>query len=300
LNQTLPSLSISSSLQKGLDTIVEFLPRLLAFLLILLIGYIVARIVKAVVRKGLEKMGVDRHLHNSDARKIVDRVSPDASPSNGIARAVFWLVFVFFLFSAIGALKVPALTTFMNSVLAYLPNIIAAIIIFVVAAAIAGAAGAAAAKLMGDTPTGKIIGTAVPALVMVIAAFMILEQLMIAPEIVRIAFAATVGALALGLALAFGLGGRPVAQKMLEDAYQKGREQKEQVRRDAELAQERGKHQAQGATSSTSSASSTSGDSYGTDSTDRARTSTYASGDGSTENLDLRNDSAATGSYRAE
>jgi hypothetical protein len=59
---------------------------------------------------------------------------------------------------------------------------------------------------------------------MVIAIFMILEQLNIAEQIVEVAFAATVCALALGLALAFGLGGRPVVQQLLEDAYRRGRE----------------------------------------------------------------------------
>ncbi|MEO7982214.1 MAG: mechanosensitive ion channel [Sporichthyaceae bacterium] len=239
-----PPMSVSDSLQKGLDSIVEFLPRLLGALIILLVGYLIARIVRTVVAKALQKAGVDKHLEGSDAGRYVDRVLPGASPSNGIARVVFWLIFVFFLFSAIGALKIPALTSFMNQVLAYLPNVIAAIVIFVIAAAIAGAVGAAAAKLMGDTPTGKIVGTVVPALVMVIAAFMILEQLQIAPEIVRIAFGATVGALALGLALAFGLGGRSVAQQMLETAYRKGQENKQQVKDDMSLARDRGADQA--------------------------------------------------------
>lgn len=84
---------------------------------------------------------------------------PDASPSKGIGQVVFYLVFAFFLVSAIGALRIPALTTFMNQVLTYLPNVIAAIIIFVVAAAIAGAAGAALVKVMGVTPTAKIAAT---------------------------------------------------------------------------------------------------------------------------------------------
>lgn len=53
-------------------------------------------------------------------------MSPDASPANGISRVVFVLVFVFFVFSAIGQLGIPALTGFMNQVLAYLPNVIAA------------------------------------------------------------------------------------------------------------------------------------------------------------------------------
>ena len=69
--------------------------------------------------------------------------------------------------------------------------VIAAIIIFVVAAAIAGVAAAGIARVMGDTPTGKIAATVLPAIVMVIARFMILEQLNIAPQIVEIAFAAT-------------------------------------------------------------------------------------------------------------
>lgn len=238
-------ISIGDSAQTGLDAFFGFVPQLIAFLIILIIGFFVAKIVKTIVRKGLEKLGVDSKLNESDARRYVDRVMPDASPANGISRVVFYLVFVFFLFSAIGALQIPALTDFMNQVLAYLPNVIAAIAIFVIAAVVAGAAGGGAAKLMGDTPTGKIIGTVVPALVMVIAVFMILSQLKIAPDIVQIAFAATMGAMALGLALAFGLGGRPVAERMLEDAYRKGQEQKDQVKADARLARERGQGQAQ-------------------------------------------------------
>ena len=232
-------MDIGDSFQNATDSFFAFLPNLLGFLIILLVGFIVAKVVAAVVRKVLEKVGLDRRLHESDARGYVDRVMPQASPSNGIARAVFWLIFIFFIFSAIGALQVPALTGFMEAVLAYLPNIIVAILIFVVAALIAGAVGAGVAKVLGDTPTGKVVATVVPAIVMVIAMFMILEQLQIAPEIVRIAFAATMGALALGLALAFGLGGRSVAERMLEDAYRKGQDAKQQVKSDVTTGRDR-------------------------------------------------------------
>lgn len=239
MHRTILAADVGASFQKTLNSFFAFLPKLLAFIVILVIGYIVAKIVKTLVSKGLEKLGVDRRLHESEASKYVDAVSPGASPSNAIATVVFWLVFVFFLFSAIGALGIPALTSFMNSVLGYLPNVIAAILIFVVAALIAGAVAAAIGRVMGDTPTGKIAATVLPALVMVIALFMILEQLEIAPEIVRIAFGATMFALALGLALAFGLGGRPIAQKMLEDAYQAGQQHKEQMKQDLETGRRR-------------------------------------------------------------
>jgi hypothetical protein len=226
-------MKIKSSLQDALDSLIGFLPNLLGCLILLLIGFVVAKIAAAVVRKVLQKLDVDQHLHGSDAHRYVERVIPGASPSNGIARVVFWLVFVFFLTSAIGALKIPAVTMFMNQVLAYLPNVIVAIVIFVAAALIAGAVAAGVAKVMGDTPTGKIVATIVPALVMVIAMFMILNQLQIAEEIVSIAFAATMGALALGLALAFGLGGRDVARQLLEEAYSKRGQVKQQVKQDA-------------------------------------------------------------------
>jgi hypothetical protein len=230
---------ITTSLKNALDSIIGFLPNLLGFLLLLLVGFVIAKIAAGVVTKLLQKAGLDRHLHDSDANKYVEKLLPGASPSKGIGRVVFWLIFVFFLTSAIGALKIPAVTTFMNQVLAYLPNVIVAIVIFVLAALIAGAVAGAVVKVMGDTPTGKIVATVVPALVMVIAMFMILNQLRIAEAIVTIAFAATMGALALGLALAFGLGGRDVARRLLEDAYSKGQEHKGQVKNDVATGADR-------------------------------------------------------------
>ncbi|MEJ7743586.1 MAG: hypothetical protein WKF73_14210 [Nocardioidaceae bacterium] len=242
--QNLAKVSLGDSFQKGLDTFFAFLPNLLAFLVILIIGYIVAKIVKTIVAKGLQKLGLDEQLQKSQASGYVEKVIPGASPSNGIATVVFYIVFAFFLFSAIGALKIPALTTFMNDVLAYLPNIIVAILIFVAAAAIAGAAATAVVKFMGDTPTGKVAATVIPAIVMVIAMFMILQQLKIAEQIVQIAFAATMGALALGLALAFGLGGRPIAQQMLQGAYESGLRNKEQVKQDMATGRDRAQSEA--------------------------------------------------------
>jgi hypothetical protein len=112
-------------------------------------------------------------------------------------------------------------------------------VIFVVAAALAGAAGGAAAKLMGDTPTGKLVATIVPTIVLVIGLFMVLNQLKIAEDIVIVTFTVLMGSLGLGLALAFGLGGRTVASRLLKDAYDKGREQRGQVKRDIEKGKQR-------------------------------------------------------------
>ncbi len=239
------SIQIAQSLQRALDGLLGFIPNLLGFLVILIVGFLIARIVKGIVTKLLQKAKLDHALHSGQSGTYVEKLSPGASPSALIGSVVFWLIFLFVLSAAIGALKIPAVTAFMNTVLGYLPNVIAAVIIFVIAGAIAAAAGAAAAKLMGDTPTGKVVGTAVPALVMGIAVFMVLNQLRIAPAIVQITYIALLGSVALGAALAFGLGGRDVAARLLDQAYSKGQENKDQVKDDMQLGKDRAQEQAE-------------------------------------------------------
>jgi hypothetical protein len=238
------SIEVAQSLQKALNGLLGFLPNVLGFLVILIIGFVIARLVKGVVTNLLQKAKLDHALHSGQSGQFVEKVSPNASPSALIGAVVFWLIFLFVLSAAIGALKIPAVTAFMNTVLGYLPNVIAAVIIFVIAGAIATAVGGAAAKLMGDTPTGKVIGTAIPALVMGIAVFMVLNQLRIAPAIVQITYIALLGSVALGAALAFGLGGRDVAGQLLTLAYDKGQQNKEQVKHDMQTGKDRGQRQA--------------------------------------------------------
>jgi small-conductance mechanosensitive channel len=244
--EPLLAVDVSASLQQGLDSLFGFIPNLIGFLVILIVGYFVAKLVKSVVAKVLDRVGLDRHLHSGQTGEYVERISPGASASKLIGAVVFWFIFLFVLSAAIGALQIPAVTAFMNEVLAYLPNVVVAVIIFVVAGVVAAAVAGLVAKTMGDTPTGKVVASVVPALVMGIAIFMILNQLKIAPDIVQITYTALIGAVALGLALAFGLGGREVAAEMLRNAYQKGQEQKGQVKADLQKGKARAENQARG------------------------------------------------------
>jgi hypothetical protein len=235
---------IADSVQQGLDSLLGFIPNILGFLVILVVGWLIAKVVRGIVAKVLERVGLDRTLHGSDAGRYVERVSPGASPARLIAAVVFWFIFLFAVSAAIGALKIPALSDFIAQVQAFLPNIVVALLIFVIAAALAGAVGAAVHKLMGDTPTGRIVRAVAPALIMAIALFMVLDQLRIAPQIVTITYAGLIGMLALAGALAFGLGGRDVAAQILSQAYDAGQRNAGQVRRDVELGKARGEQAA--------------------------------------------------------
>jgi hypothetical protein len=227
------AVDITESLQQGIDDLIGFLPRLIGFLLILLVGYLVAKALQKVVALALEKVGTDRALASGSTGTYVERVMPGASPSSLIGRVVFWFVLLGALSIAITSLGINALNDFLADVFTYLPNVVAAILIFVVASALAGWLGRAVSRLLGDTASGKLASTALPVLVMAIAVFMILNQLRIATDIVTITYAALLGAVALGMALAFGLGGRDVASRMLEDAYRRGQDDREQRRRAA-------------------------------------------------------------------
>jgi hypothetical protein len=231
----------AAKFRNGFEGVFDFLPNLIAFVVVLVIGYIVAKIVAAAISRLLLRTGLDRTVAEGQGGRYITKLT--ASPSRLLGRLAFWAVFLGAIALGVSVLGIAALTAFVGAILAYLPNVIAAFLIFLVAGAIAAGVGALVTRTMGDTPTGRVLATIVPGLVMAIAIFMILNQLMIAPAIVTITYAALIGAFALAAALAFGLGGRDVAARMLEGAYVKGQEQREQVRRDLEIGKERGRDQ---------------------------------------------------------
>ncbi len=239
----LGKIELGNSVQRAFDQFFVWLPLLIGALVILVIGYVIAKVVGGLIGKALQRAGLDRTLQKGQAGTFVSKVT--TSPSKLLGRIVFWLIFFGAISLAVSTLGIAALENLVAAIYAYLPNVIAAVLIFVVAGLVAGAVAGLVKKTMGDTPTGKVIATVVPILVMAIASFMILDQLQIAPAIVTITYAAIMGAVALGTALAFGLGGREVAGKMLSGAYEKGQEQKEQVKQDLQTGKERAKQEAE-------------------------------------------------------
>ena len=234
--------AIRDDIEHGLRVFFAWLPALIGALVILVIGYIVAKVVGNLVSRLLQRAGFDRALLAGQGGSWVSRVT--SSPSGLLGRLTFWVIFLGAVSLSVTALGIDALTDFVGTIYGYLPNVIAAFLIFLVAGAIAAGIAALVQRTMGDTPTGKVLATVGPGLVMAIAVFMILNQLRIAEEIVTITYAALIGAFALAAALAFGLGGRDVASRMLEEAYVRGQARREEVRRDLEIARERGRREA--------------------------------------------------------
>lgn len=234
--------SAERTLESGLSRIYDYIPEMLTALLLLVLGYLIAKLLERVIRRALQKLRFDRAMHSSPAGNYVARIVE--SPSRFVGSVAFWIVFLAFITFAVSALNLPLLNTIVQGVYSYVPNIVAAVIIFLVASAVSAGAAGFVPRVMGKTPTAKLIATVVPAITMSIAVFMILNQLRIAPEIVTITYTAIIGSVALGLALAFGLGGRDVAATILGQAYDASRRNADTVKREARTASDNAKREA--------------------------------------------------------
>jgi hypothetical protein len=234
--------SISGSVDRAFTVFFAWVPALVGAIAVLLIGYIVAKVVGKLVYKATHRAGLDRTLHSGPGGNVVSKIT--RSPSRLLGTIAFWAILLSAISLAASVLHIKALTAFVGAVWAFLPNVIAAFVIFIVAGLIATAVSTLALRVMGDTGLGRVVATGVPILVMTLATFMILDQLKIAHNIVVITYAALLGAIALGSALAFGLGGRAVAERMLEGAYLNAQQNKGQWKRDLDQGMSRAKDEA--------------------------------------------------------
>lgn len=229
--------NLENAFERMLETVVEWLPLLLGALVLLIIGVIVAGVIRRLTQAFLDRAGLDNRMASATGGNIIARAVP--SPAGLIAGVAYWAVFLGFVSLAASVLGIDALDRFIAAIYGYIPQVIAALLIFLVASGLAAGVTTLIKNMMGDTPTGKLLESIAPVVILGIATFMILTQLRIAPAIVIITYAALIGSVSLGSALAFGLGGRDVAARLLETSYQKAKDNKPQVAADMRTAKNR-------------------------------------------------------------
>ncbi len=211
--------SFTSSIDQAWDTFWDWLPRVAAALAILLVAWIIAKILARLVRGLLVKVGLDRAVETRGPDFVKQATG---SLSGLLGSLVFWLILLAGFGIAADALGVDALERAVSRVWNYIPNVLAAVAILIVAGFLAPWVSKLLAAALAGKAIGRILSTVAPALILSVAVFMALDQLEIAPNIVTITYAAIMGAVALGLALAFGLGGRDAAGRLIQGAYEQG------------------------------------------------------------------------------
>lgn len=210
-----------------------FLPHLIAMTCLILLGWLIAWIVSLALRFVLrlvrfdalaERAGVATTLH----RWALPRLSDLA------ASMVFWLIWVAFLVSGLATLGVAGLESLIGDFVAFLPRLGLALIILMVGLLAANFAWRATllAAVNSDLPSARMLSNGVRWLIGALAVVMALEQIGVAKTMMLTAFAIAFGALMLGIAIAIGIGGAPIARRMLERQFPEATVEKDAPRDD--------------------------------------------------------------------
>lgn len=191
-----------------LDVIFGFIPNIIAALVILIVGCIIARFAGNIVENLTASSGLDaklkKHLEGKESQFVLSKVA---------GSVVHVVLVVFFLVESFGVLHLEVLTKIGNALIAYLPYALAAVLIFL-ACYIGNGLAQKALRKNGHTAAAVVCTIAIYGT----GAFLVLSELGIAKELVNTIFILLVAAVAVACALAFGLGGRDFAAKLLEKA----------------------------------------------------------------------------------
>ncbi|MGH9405419.1 MAG: mechanosensitive ion channel family protein [Terriglobia bacterium] len=195
----------------------RFVPRLLAMIIIIVVGGIIAWIVKLIVRRILQFARFDQVSETTGFTQLLSKTGLPC-PSELLSRVVFWVLWVAFWLVGLNALGIATLNEEIARFFLLLPQIFVAILILFVGVLIANFAGRATllAAVNANSPSPRFLAAMVRLLIVIIAITMALERVGLGRGVVLIAFSIAFGAVMLGLALAFGLGGRDAARRMIE------------------------------------------------------------------------------------
>lgn len=203
------------------DQVFALIPSLVAMLVVLIVGYIVARIVGRAVRALTERLGLQTAAERSGLIESMKHVGIKSTMPSIVGQIVFWLLMCVCLMAAFNILNLPSLSAAMESLVAYIPKLLAATVVVVIGLLIASflrGVIATGADRVGITYADKLATGIyyVLAVMTFIAAFEQLEiKFALFEQVILIAF----GALAVGLGLALGLGGRDVVGGILAGYY---------------------------------------------------------------------------------
>jgi hypothetical protein len=189
-------------------------------LLLVVVGWIIAFILRLLVGSILRIVRFDKLSEHTGAAQLLRRAALP-SPGEMLARVIFWVAWLGFILVGISVLPVPWLGEHISNFFGFIPRLVAAffILFFGLLAATFFSRAALLSAVNADLPSPRLISQTLRVMMVLFVISMTFEVVGIGTHTVLIAFALAFGALMLGLALAFGLGGRDLARKYLEKRF---------------------------------------------------------------------------------
>ena len=231
--------AMMTSITGALILFLGTLPKVIGFIIILVVGWFIAGLIAKALAAVLRKVHFNELATRSGFSGFIDQMGIKCDAAGFLAETIKWFVRLLTLIVAFDALGLPAVSGVLHQLLLWIPNLIVALVILV----IAGLAANALSKLVRGA-TAKA-GFSNPDFVANVASIAVwgfgiiaaVNQIGIATTLVNTLFMGFVGALALAAGLAFGLGGRETAGEIVSEWYQQGKQAAPKVARAADAAQ---------------------------------------------------------------
>ena len=238
---------LMTSLASAMTLFFSAIPKILGFAVIVIVGWIIAALVEKAIAALLRTVKFNELAHRSGFADFVNKMGTNADSAGMVGSVVKWFVRLVALVVAFDALGLPAVSDVLRQLLLWLPNVVVALVVLVIAGLAAKSLGnivrgaAAEAGLKKPDLLARLASGMVWAFGIVVA----VNQTGIATALVNTLFMAVVGAAALAIGLAFGLGGRDTASQIVRGWYNRGRQSSQQLENAVDAAGRRIDQQSQ-------------------------------------------------------
>ncbi len=200
-----------------------FLPTLIGIIVILIVGWIIAAVLKNVVIKLLKMIQFDTASEKSGLADVLRKGGIKNTLSELMGGLIYWVVMLLVFMAALNALGMTVVAGLLDKVILYIPNVIAAIFIISLGIFFASVIGSIVMTtcMNAGMKQAKLMSQVTQTVIIIFAAIMTLEQLNIATTILNTTITVVLGAMGLAFALAVGLGSKDIAGKLMHDLVEK-------------------------------------------------------------------------------
>ncbi len=195
----------------------HLLPQIIEVLIVVLLAWAIAYVLKMIVRSAMRLVRFEKLSDNAGASQLLNKAALPTS-TELLSRLVFWLSWLGFVLLGVNALGIIGLQEYISRFFLFLPHLLVALIIifFGLMAASFFSRAALLAGVNANLPSARLLSLSIRTIIVVFMLSMAFEELGVAEQTVLVAFGVVFGAVMLGLAIAFGLGGQDLARQFLE------------------------------------------------------------------------------------
>jgi hypothetical protein len=210
-------------LRGGGEQLMLVLPSLAAATTILIAGYLLARLLERWTDALLKRLNFNKVAEAGGISEAMGRTGTRLDPIHAVGKLLFWLVMLVVILLASSALGLESIREMFGTMLSFIPTLVAAIVIVILGMIVGEFVRALVLASAGGVEGVPTLARASKGAVVMIAIFMAVQHLGVADELVTAAFTLILGAVALAVGLAFGLGNRELAAEVTRRWYEEGR-----------------------------------------------------------------------------